>query len=156
MMNSSASSAMESVARREFQWPVRVYIEDTDAGGIVYYVNYLKYMERARTELLRAIGFGRGALLDSERMFVVRSVEADYRLPARLDDELTVCSSVVEIRGAGIGMEQRVFLSGAAEEPLLLCRGRIGLVCVDRSSLRPCRIPRPLLECLMGFQQGAM
>lgn len=74
----------------EIHHPVRVYIEDTDAGGIVYYVNYLKFMERARTELLRSWGYGKAALFDEQLMFVVHSVNARYHKPARLDDELSV------------------------------------------------------------------
>lgn len=142
----------ESDARQsetEFRWPVRVYIEDTDAGGIVYYVNYLKYMERARTELLRDIGFGKAAILDSERMFVVRSVAVDYRAPARLDDELIIQSRVLAVRGAGLSMQQDV-LRNTGADPVLLCGGRVELACVDRSSLRPCRVPKPLLEALMA------
>lgn len=135
---------------REFHWPVRVYIEDTDAGGIVYYVNYLKYMERARTELMREIGFGKAAILDSERMFVVRSVAVDYRAPARLDDELAIQSRVLAVRGAGLSMQQQVLRTpDPAVSPMLLCQGQVELACVDRSSLRPCRVPKQLLEALM-------
>ena len=76
------------MADRVFNWPVRVYYEDTDAGGIVYYVNYLKFMERARTEYLRSLGFDQQALMDDGILFVVRDTAIDYLKPARLDDKL--------------------------------------------------------------------
>ena len=133
---------------REFQWPVRVYIEDTDAGGIVYYVNYLKYMERARTEMLRTAGFGKAAILDGERMFVVRSVAVDYRAPARLDDQLIIASRILAMRGAGLTMAQRVLRAGG--NAAVLCEARVDLACVHRSSLRPCRIPAEMSAALAG------
>lgn len=129
----------------EFRWPVRVYIEDTDAGGIVYYVNYLKFMERARTELLRSHGYGKAAMLDGERMFVVQSVRVDYRAPARLDDELMVTARVIEGRGASLGMEQQVF-----KGERLLCGAHVLLACVDRATLKPRRIPPELLQTVAG------
>lgn len=134
---------------REFRWLLRVYIEDTDAGGIVYYVNYLKYMERARTELLREAGFGKAAIMDSERMFVVRSVAVDYRAPARLDDQLIIVSRILTMRGAGLSMSQQV-LRGCETHaaPVLLCQAQVDLACVDRSNLKPCRIPAEMTAAL--------
>lgn len=132
----------------EFRWPLRVYIEDTDAGGIVFYVNYLKYMERARTEFMRAHGYDKAALLSESTgsanlMFVVRSLNVDYRRPARLDDELIATASIVESGKAQLTFEQRI-LRGEEE----LCGGRINIACVERETMRPARIPEKLLSSL--------
>lgn len=127
----------------EFCWPLRVYIEDTDAGGIVFYVNYLKYMERARTEFMRAYGFGKAAIFSTDLMFVVHGVSLKYHRPARLDDELVATARIVEHRAARLTFEQRI-LRGAEE----LCGGHVDIVCVDRQSLKPKRIPDELLAAL--------
>jgi tol-pal system-associated acyl-CoA thioesterase len=135
----------------EFQWPVRVYIEDTDAGGIVFYVNYLKYMERARTEMLRGCGYGKNSIVGEELMFVVRSVAIDYRRPARLDDELLATARIVEVRAAQLTFDQRIIRAdrAAVQEPHeLLCGGRVEVACVERQALKPRRIPRALLDAL--------
>lgn len=93
-----------------FSWPVRVYYEDTDAGGIVYYANYFKFAERARTEWLRQNGLENSTLKDtSDMLFVVRSCAADYFKPARLDDDLTISVEVLKIGAASIDLIQRVF-----------------------------------------------
>jgi len=131
------------LADPELRLPVRVYIEDTDAGGIVFYVNYLKYFERARTEFMRRLGFARAALLGGEFMFVVHSMEVEYLRPAQLDDELEAGARVVEARGARLVFAQRV-LRGADE----LCRARITVACVNGATRRPCTIPRRLREAL--------
>jgi tol-pal system-associated acyl-CoA thioesterase len=131
------------VTTEEFSWPLRVYIEDTDAGGIVFYVNYLKYMERARTELLRSAGFDKNHIFNAELMFVVSSVEVRYRAPARLDDELLATARIVENRAAQLIFEQRI-LRGAEQ----LCGGHVDVACVDRATLRPRRIPKTLLQAL--------
>lgn len=127
----------------EFSLPLRVYIEDTDAGGIVYYVNYLKFIERARTEFMRSLGMGRDAIFDEEMMFVVRRVEADYRLPARLDDELEATARLLGVRGASMDLEQAV--RRGAET---LCSARVELACVSPATLAPRRIPRDMLATL--------
>lgn len=127
----------------EFGWPLRVYIEDTDAGGIVFYVNYLKYMERARTEMLRSVGFDKNYIFSEALMFVVRSVDVRYRLPARLDDELIATARIVESRAAQLSFEQRI-LRGAEE----LCSGHVDVACVDRATLKPKRIPKTLMAAL--------
>ena len=127
----------------EFSWPLRVYIEDTDAGGIVFYANYLKYMERARTELLRSVGFDKNYVFGEALMFVVRSLDVRYRLPARLDDELIATARIVETRAAQLKFEQRI-LRGAD----VVCEGHVNVVCVDRASLKPSRIPQMLLAVL--------
>jgi tol-pal system-associated acyl-CoA thioesterase len=126
-----------------FSWPLRVYIEDTDAGGIVYYVNYLKYMERARTEYLRSLGFDKTFIFTTELMFVVRSVSSDYLKPARLDDQLQATAKVIKAGGSFLVMEQHIERDGE-----LLCRGEVNIVCVDKQTMKPKRIPRPMLEAL--------
>ncbi len=127
----------------EFSWPVRVYIEDTDAGGIVYYVNYLKFMERARTEFMRSAGVDKAALLSNELMFVVRGCRVDYRRPARLDDALTVTVRPLAVGAASLELEQCVLLGAQ-----VLCRAEISLACVAREPLRPQRMPRELQHWL--------
>ncbi len=127
----------------EFRWPLRVYIEDTDAGGIVFYVNYLKYMERARTELMRAHGYDKAAVFSVDLMFVVRGVDVNYRRPAQLDDELVATAKVIEYGKAQLTFEQRILR--ADEE---LCGGRVNIACVERGSMKPARIPEALLACL--------
>lgn len=120
----------------EFSLPVRVYIEDTDAGGIVYYVNYLKFMERARTEFMRTLGFGKDYIFNHDLMFVVRDVAVNYRLPAQLDDELRVTACIDQLRGASMSMRQTV---RRGDE--VLAEATITIACVDRAGVKPRRIP---------------
>lgn len=127
----------------EFSLPLRVYIEDTDAGGIVYYVNYLKFMERARTEFMRSQGFGKDVIFSAELMFVVQDVNLQYRAPARLDDELLATATLVKVGGASLVLHQRV-LCGSA----VLVEGDIKIACVDQHSLNPRRMPAALLQRL--------
>lgn len=126
-----------------FKCSIRVYIEDTDAGGIVYYVNYLKFMERARTEFLRSLGFDKTFIFNSERMFVVKELKSRYLAPAVLDDDLVVTVRVVELGGANMVMEQNIYRDS---EPL--CEGEVQIVCVDKASLKPRRIPEEILSTL--------
>ena len=119
-----------------FTWNVRVYYEDTDAGGIVYYANYLKFFERARTEWLRAIDVGQHALLqEHDAMFVVKSVSADYHAPARLDDVLKLTLSIEKLGRASL-----VFVQQTWRDELLLNTARVKIACVD-SALRPRAVP---------------
>jgi acyl-CoA thioester hydrolase len=128
----------------EFIWPVRVYYEDTDSGGVVYYANYLKFMERARTEWLRGLGFEQDELAaDAGIIFVVRSVNVDYYRPARFNDLLRIHSSIAEARGASLIFEQTIRVAEDSGKPL--CRGRIRVACVDVGSLRPKPIPQKVL-----------
>lgn len=127
----------------EFSLSLRVYIEDTDAGGIVYYVNYLKYMERARTEFMRSLGFDRSALFSAERLFVVRDIALVYRAPARLDDKLAATVSVTGVRGASLALFQTVRRGDD-----LLVSGDVTVACVGREHLRPCRMPGDMLATL--------
>ena len=124
--------------------PVRVYWEDTDAGGVVFYANYLKYFERARTEWLRAAGFGQQALVEETgAMFVVADTRLHYLQPARLDDLLQVSVEPQQFGRARLVIQQRC-LRGSE----LLCEGSIHIACVDRGSFKPRRIPTDLLQRL--------
>jgi 4-hydroxybenzoyl-CoA thioesterase len=125
----------------------RVYYEDTDAGGIVYYVNYLKFMERARTERLRALGFAQSQLAGDDVLFVVHSAEARYHAPARLDDELLVSADVAEIKRASLRFRQQV---RRAADGVLLCEGQILVACVRADSLKPRAIPEALRSAFEG------
>lgn len=125
----------------EFSLAVRVYIEDTDAGGIVFYVNYLKFMERARTEWLRSLGFDKaGANLESFQ-FVVKSVEVEYKAPAKLDDELRVTAELLNCGGASMHIAQNVYRGDS-----ILCSSRVAIACVSGATLKPMRIPSEMLE----------
>ena len=127
----------------EFSLPLRVYIEDTDAGGIVYYVNYLKFMERARTEFMRAKGYDKATIFTTNLMFVVTDAAVKYHQPAQLDDELVATAALVKVGGASMVFRQRV-LRGVE----LLAEAEIKIACVDRDSLGPKRIPAEVLEHL--------
>ncbi|NQW92920.1 MAG: tol-pal system-associated acyl-CoA thioesterase [Polaromonas sp.] len=127
-----------------FHWPIRVYWEDTDAGGIVFYANYLKFFERARTEWLRSLGIEQQQLKDrTGGMFVVAQTSVRYLRPARLDDELIVTAQL-EISGrASMTIAQRVL-----SKETLLCEGTIRIGWVDATSLQPGRIPQNIIESL--------
>ena len=130
-----------------FFWPVRIYWEDTDAGGIVFYANYLKFFERARTEWLRHLGVEQQALRDSTGgMFVVSATEVNYHRPARLDDLLQVSAEVTEIGRASMLISQQARLNGP--DNTLLCEGRIRIGWVDAATMRPQRIPAAVLNAL--------
>ncbi|MGD9661829.1 MAG: tol-pal system-associated acyl-CoA thioesterase [Porticoccaceae bacterium] len=122
---------------KKFLFPVRVYVEDTDAGGIVYYVNYLKFMERARTEWFRFLGFEKPALFRENLMFVVHSLNIDYRKPARLDDALNVSVNVIKAARTFFIMEQIVSCGNE-----LLCAAEVKVACVTRDTLKPSAIPQ--------------
>jgi acyl-CoA thioester hydrolase len=125
----------------QFSWSVRVYYEDTDAGGIVYYGNYLKFMERARTEWLRSRGIDVARLADTDRlMFTVRAITLDFLKPARLSDNLDVSVAVGRMRKVSVELEQTVVRAGA-----VLCTGQVRLACVDVDTLRPKAVPKTLV-----------
>lgn len=130
-----------------FSHPCRVYYEDTDAGGVVYYVNYLKFMERARTEWLRALGFAQSQLAVKGLLFVVHSVEARYLAPARLDDALTVSVEVRQANRASLRLHQQVRRQGDAA---LLCEGWVTVACVRADSFKPRAIPDALRSAIAG------
>ncbi len=125
----------------------RVYYEDTDAGGIVYYVNYLKFMERARTERLRHLGFAQSQLVDENLLFVVHSAEARYHAPARLDDELFISAEVMELNRASIRFRQQV---RRVMDDALLCEGQFLVACVRADNLKPRAIPEALRAAFAG------
>jgi acyl-CoA thioester hydrolase len=126
-----------------FVWPVRVYYEDTDAGGVVFYANYLRFMERARTEWLRHLGYEQDVLAQDEGvLFVVRRAAVDYRYPARFNDLLEVTVEVVERGGASLGFRQEVRRQSDGQ---LCCSGLVEAACVRAATLRPSRIPPRLL-----------
>lgn len=127
-----------------FRWPVRVYWEDTDAYGVVYYANYLKFLERSRSEWLRSHGFEQPELIARHRgVFVVRRVEADYLMPARFNDSLVVEANLFEQSRTRLVMDQRVL---RGEE--LLLSARVTLVWVHEKTFKPARIPADVLESL--------
>lgn len=136
---------------KPFRWPVRVYYEDTDTGGVVYYANYLKFFERARTEWLRSAGIGQQLMSEQENViFVVKSATIDYHAPAKLDDQLKISVQVEKLGKASVNFYQEVHrASGDAHE--LLCSGRIRVGCVHALSLRPTSMPLSVLEKIHHF-----
>ena len=135
-----------------FRYPVRIYWEDTDAGGIVFYANYLKFFERARTEWLRAAGVGQQQLRElTGGMFVVSDAQLRYHRPARLDDELIVTAQLQETGRASLTIGQQALLKNEQmtdSRPTLLCEGTIRIGWVDAATMRPARMPGFLLEQL--------
>jgi len=130
----------------EFLWPVRVYYEDTDGAGVVYYANYLKFMERARTEFVRALGFEQDELKEQQGIvFVVRDVSLQLHQPARFNDALEVVSSVLRVARTNVVFKQVIRRSGETKE---LCESEIQVVCVDVASWKPCAIPAALLQAM--------
>jgi len=127
------------------RFPVRVYYEDTDLGQVVYYANYLKFIERGRSEWLRAAGVDQSVLLDRGLAFVVRRVEADYLRPARFDDALDVVTTLDHAAGPRIIVAQVVERDGTP-----LFRAIVTVVCVDLATMRPQRLPPDVLAALSG------
>jgi acyl-CoA thioester hydrolase len=120
-----------------FSWPVRVYYEDTDAGGIVFYANYLKFFERARTEWLRAAAIGQQTLRDEHgAIFVVKNANIDYHAPARLDDALNLTLSIEKLGRASVQFLQQAWLGD-----VLLASATVKVGCVDAVTLRPRALP---------------
>lgn len=140
------------VNESSFQWPLRVYWEDTDAGGIVFYANYLKFFERSRTEWLRSLGIEQHALREQTGgMFIVSETSVRYLQPSRLDDELIVTAKLQEKGRASLIIGQQVFLKNKASTvsaTTLLCEATIRIGWVDANSLKPARIPTPILDSL--------
>ncbi|WP_269619787.1 tol-pal system-associated acyl-CoA thioesterase [Zhongshania sp. BJYM1] len=127
----------------EFKLPLRVYMEDTDAGGIVFYVNYLKFFERARTEYMRALGFHKAAFIDDSLMFVVTNLTTKYLRPAKLDEQLIVTARVIAAAKASLIFDQQVIRGDE-----VLCEAEVKLACVERDTLKPKRLPEALLSVL--------
>ena len=123
-----------------FSWPIRVYYEDTDAGGVVFYANYLKFLERARTEMLRAEGFEQDVLLaQSQVLFVVRSLSIDYLAAAKFNQLLMVESQITLIKRASLVFEQVIKCADN-----VLCKAQVCIACVDAQTFRPKAIPANL------------
>jgi acyl-CoA thioester hydrolase len=132
----------------EFRWPVRVYWEDTDAGGIVFYANYLKFFERSRTEWLRSLGIEQQKLkAQAGGMFVVSETSVRYLRPARLDDQLIVTAKLIETGRASMTIAQQVLLT-SGPETILICEGSIRIGWIDAASFAPARIPAAILQSL--------
>jgi len=130
---------------RPFEWPVRVYYEDTDAQGVVYYANYFRFMERARTEWLRALGVDQERLLNAERrMFVVVSTQLDFVVPARFNDRLTVTARLAATSRATFDIEQNIYREGL--DGTLCCRGGVRAAFLNADTLKPLRVPVDIFE----------
>jgi acyl-CoA thioester hydrolase len=131
---------MRQAAPADFRATMRIYWEDTDAAGIVFYANYLKFFERARTEWLRSLGFGQEALrTDAGIAFVVSETRLRYRRPARLDDVIDVSVAVAHLGQASLEITQEARRAGE-----LLADGTIRIGCVELGTFRPCRIPNEI------------
>ncbi|MRT27735.1 tol-pal system-associated acyl-CoA thioesterase [Herbaspirillum sp. CAH-3] len=148
-----------SAASSPFDWNIRVYYEDTDTGGVVFYANYLKFFERARTEWLRSFGFQQQHLAETTgAIFVVKNTSVDYLSPARLDDELRLTVVVEKCRNASMQFIQEAWRLPSGDgldaahaddvQPRLLARGSITVVCVDQATFRPRPIPDELMTCI--------
>lgn len=125
-----------------FDWPVRIYWEDTDAGGVVYYANYLKFLERARSEWLRSLGVEQTELAQRDGVvFVVRRIEVDYLRPARFNDVLSVRSRLASVARASLEMVQ-----GIVRGEELILEARVKVACVGCQDFRPAKIPDHISE----------
>lgn len=130
----------------EFLWPVRIYYEDTDSGGVVYYANYLKFMERARTEWLRHKGLEQDQLRrDEDILFTVRSAQLDFLLPGHFNDRLEVTVKVANTGKASFTFEQNV-----VRDKDILCSGKVRVACLDVNSLRPKPLPSKMLSEILS------
>lgn len=127
-----------------FHFPVRIYYEDTDSGGVVYYANYLKYMERARTEWLRSLGFEQDRMIEDDGViFAVRSVAVDYNSPARFNDKLEVVTSPQKVGRASLSLRQEIYRSG---EERLLCGGTVKIASLNSETFKPVSLPEKLYK----------
>jgi acyl-CoA thioester hydrolase len=136
---------------KHFIWPLRVYWEDTDAGGIVFYANYLKFFERARTEWFRSMGYSQHELKERTGcMFIVSQTQLKYSHPALLDDELHISAKVTDVGGASLVIEQSATkASPKTQEQLTLCEGSIKIAWVQVGTLKPSRIPKDIIQRLL-------
>jgi acyl-CoA thioester hydrolase len=151
-MNMSTSEPQRANGLLTFDWPLRVYYEDTDAGGIVFYANYLKFFERARTEWLRACGIDQRALAESDGvLFVVKRTAVEYSAPARLDDVIHVVSRIERIGRASVDFHQEAWRDGT-----LLASGNIKVASVSPGAIRPVGIPASVLNGLRRGPQGSV
>ena len=130
---------------KPFEWPIRVYYEDTDAQGVVYYANYFRFMERARTEWLRSLGVDQVAMMNDERrIFVVTHTEASFIVPAKLNDELVVTAQLAALTRATFSIEQNIYRGNLSGE--LLIRGSVKAAYLDADTMKAKRVPPTLFE----------
>ena len=145
----------------KFSLPVRVYYEDTDAGGVVYHSNYINFFERARTEWLRSIGFEQDQLISEHQLiFVVRALNCDYLKPALFNDELFVTADIRDLRNTSVVFKQQVVRRSKVDETIneqekhgsyvVLAEGNVTVVSVDSTKLKPKRLPNFLIEKFKG------
>jgi len=135
--------------KMNFEWPVRVYYEDTDSGGVVFYANYLSFMERARTEYLRHFGFEQDQLIEQRNtIFAVRSVQLDYLSPARFNDQLIVTAKITELKKASMLFEQKIYRQDQPEKTL--CQGQVRIACLRADTFKPSAIPGEISEIVSG------
>lgn len=131
-------------ADKTFSFPIRIYYEDTDAGGIVYYANYLRYAERARTEFLRHLGLNQQEMLAKQKIgFVVHNCSISYKTPAKLDDALNMTCKITELKGASLKMEQKLY-----RQDTLICNIEVTLVFLSLNNMRPSKIPPEIFNLL--------
>ncbi|PVX32376.1 acyl-CoA thioester hydrolase [Pasteurella langaaensis DSM 22999] len=134
------------MATQEFVFPIRVYYEDTDAGGVVYHARYLHFYERARTEFLRTLNFSQQTLLNECQLaFVVKSMNIDYKIPAKLDDLLDVVTEITEVKGATILFTQ--FLKRAET---VLSTATVKVACVDLNKMKPVALPKEIKAAFLN------
>ena len=143
-------SPNKKVTSGEFSWPIRVYYEDTDSGGVVYYANYLKFMERARTELLRSVGYEQDKLQQELGIiFAVHSANIQYKKPARFNDELNVLTSITSLGKASIHFKQSIYLEASHHADAstgLLSDAEIKIACLNAEQFTPRSIPAAIIE----------
>tara|TARA_B100000795_G_scaffold103830_1_gene76581 strand:+ start:54 stop:461 length:408 start_codon:yes stop_codon:yes gene_type:complete len=121
-----------------FEWNARVYFEDTDSGGVVYHANYLKFMERARTEWLRSLGLNQIKLKQEDKvMFVVRKIDIQYKMPARFNDELLIQTDCVKTTDYSIILKQNIL-----RDRQIITEGKVEIVCINSDLFKPVRIPK--------------
>ncbi|WP_102563362.1 tol-pal system-associated acyl-CoA thioesterase [Vibrio sp. 10N.286.49.B3] len=132
---------MRSLKYTLFTWPITVYYEDTDAGGVVYHSNYLKYFERARTELLRSIGVSQQTLLAENIGFVVRHIDIDFLQGAKLDDQLTVTTTISQLKRASLVFCQEI----VNHEGVVLCTAQVKVACIDNQKMKPKAMPQSII-----------
>ena len=132
----------------EFNWPVRVYYEDTDAGGVVYYANYLKFLERARTEYLRSLGFEQDQLKQEYGIiFAVHSLSIQYLKPAVFNDALTVTAEIIDMGRARLTFKQMITKDN---DNTGICSAQVSIACLNAETFTPARIPVHIVEVLNG------
>jgi acyl-CoA thioester hydrolase len=138
---------------KHWNWQARVYYEDTDAGGIVFYANYLRFFERARTEWLRHLGFEHVRMRDELRLiFVVKELHVNYHRPARLDDLVQLGVKLRVLKRASLSLEQTAYLQPRAEDkPIMLASAEIRLACLDVQALKPMALPKEIYSSLVGW-----